>query len=120
MEFEAANKRYENALEALKPKPSPFAQSAKYILPLAAAAVALAIALVLVLIKKRKPKPAASLEYEEVKDIPSQFPLTDEVPAIVLNETREQAIKRQIKEFTDTHPQIVAQMIRTWLKEDEE
>lgn len=120
MEFEAANKRYENALEALKPKPSLFAQSAKYILPFASAAVALAIALVLVLIKKRKPKPAASLEYEEVKDIPSQFPLTDEVPAIVLNETREQAIKRQIKEFTSTHPQIVAQLIRTWLKEDEE
>ena len=116
MEFEAANKRYKDALEALKPKPSLFAQSAKYILPFASAAVALAIALVLVLIKKRKPKPAVSLEYEEVKDIPSQFPLTDEVPAIVLNETREQAIKRQIKEFTDTHPQIVAQMIRTGLR----
>jgi len=44
-------------------------------------------------------------------------PLVDE---IVLSETREQSLKKQIKEFASGNPDIVAQLIRTWLKEDEE
>jgi flagellar M-ring protein FliF len=39
---------------------------------------------------------------------------------IVLNETREQALKRQITEFSGGNPEIVAQLLRTWLKEDED
>jgi flagellar biosynthesis/type III secretory pathway M-ring protein FliF/YscJ len=42
----------------------------------------------------------------------------DEIPAIVLNETREQGLKRQIKDFSTTNPEIIAQLIRTWLKEE--
>jgi len=44
-------------------------------------------------------------------------PLVDE---IVLSETREQSLKKQIKEFAAANPDIVAQLIRTWLKEDED
>lgn len=44
-------------------------------------------------------------------------PLVDE---IVLNETREQSLKKQIKDFASGNPEIVAQLIRTWLKEDED
>lgn len=44
-------------------------------------------------------------------------PLVDE---IVLNETREQSLKKQIKDFAAANPDIVAQLIRTWLKEDED
>jgi flagellar M-ring protein FliF len=43
-----------------------------------------------------------------------------EVPGeIVLTETREQGIKRQVKEFASANPEIVAQLLRTWMKEDE-
>jgi len=38
---------------------------------------------------------------------------------IVLNETREQALKRQIKEFSSGNPETVAQLLRVWIKEDE-
>ncbi|MEA5040841.1 MAG: flagellar basal-body MS-ring/collar protein FliF [Clostridiaceae bacterium] len=38
---------------------------------------------------------------------------------IVLNETRGQALKRQIKEFSVGNPEIVAQLLRTWLKEEQ-
>lgn len=37
---------------------------------------------------------------------------------IVNNETREQNLKRQIKDFAKASPDIVAQMIRTWLREE--
>ncbi len=38
---------------------------------------------------------------------------------IVLTETREQGIKRQVKEFATANPEIVAQLLRTWMKEDD-
>ena len=38
---------------------------------------------------------------------------------IVLTETRGQGIKRQVREFATANPEIVAQLIRTWMKEDE-
>jgi len=38
---------------------------------------------------------------------------------IVLTETREQGIKRQVKEFAGANPEVVAQLIRTWMKEDD-
>lgn len=37
---------------------------------------------------------------------------------IVLNETREQGLKRQVKEFTAQNPEIVAQLLRAWMKEE--
>ncbi len=38
---------------------------------------------------------------------------------IVLTETREQGIKRQVKEFATANPEVVAQLLRTWMKEDD-
>lgn len=38
---------------------------------------------------------------------------------IVLTETREQALKRQIKEFSARNPEMVANLLRIWIKEDE-
>jgi len=40
--------------------------------------------------------------------------------AIVLNETREQALKKQVKDFSTQNPAIVAQLVKTWLKEEGE
>jgi flagellar M-ring protein FliF len=37
---------------------------------------------------------------------------------IVLSETREQALTRQVKEFTAINPDIVAQLLRAWMREE--
>lgn len=37
---------------------------------------------------------------------------------IVLSETREQGLKRQVREFAAANPEIVAQLLRSWMKED--
>ena len=37
---------------------------------------------------------------------------------IVLSETREQGLKRQVREFTAGNPEVVATLIRGWMKED--
>ena len=34
-------------------------------------------------------------------------------------ETREAMLKKEIRDFSKTNPEIVAQLIRTWLKNDE-
>ncbi len=38
---------------------------------------------------------------------------------IVLTETRGQGFKRQVREFATANPEIVAQLLRTWMKEDD-
>lgn len=38
---------------------------------------------------------------------------------IVLNETREQALKRQVKEFAAGHAETVASLLRVWIKEED-
>lgn len=62
----------------------------------------------------------AGNEEDEEEEL-SQQPARDKRPLpseIVLNETREQALKRQVKEFTSGNPEIVAQLIRSWMKEE--
>ena len=59
-------------------------------------------------------------EADEEEELPQQPP-RDKRPLpgeIVLNETREQALKRQVKEFTSANPEIVAQLIRSWMREE--
>ncbi|HHV50854.1 MAG TPA: flagellar basal-body MS-ring/collar protein FliF [Candidatus Avimonas sp.] len=121
MEFTAANERYRKAQEALNRKPSFFDQYGKYLIPSIAAVIVSIFAFILVMVllkKKKKAKPA--FEYKEVKNALTQLAQTEEVPAIVLSETREQGLKRQIREFSESNPQIVAQLIKTWLKEEDE
>ncbi len=49
----------------------------------------------------------------------SRAPKKGPVPGeIVLSETREQGLKRQVKEFAAVNPEIVAQLLRSWMKED--
>jgi flagellar biosynthesis/type III secretory pathway M-ring protein FliF/YscJ len=62
----------------------------------------------------------AGNDADEDEELPQQ-PARDKRPLpseIVLNETREQALKRQVKEFTAGNPEIVAQLIRSWMKEE--
>ncbi|HHX71900.1 MAG TPA: flagellar M-ring protein FliF [Clostridiales bacterium] len=65
---------------------------------------------------KRKRKLRAKLAEEAAKQAEQQQNLPG---GIVLNETREQVLKKQIKEFTSTNPEIVAQLLRAWMKEGE-
>jgi flagellar M-ring protein FliF len=45
----------------------------------------------------------------------------EDIPgAIVLSENRQQGLNRQIKDFSSTNPDIVAQLLRTWIVEGEE
>jgi flagellar biosynthesis/type III secretory pathway M-ring protein FliF/YscJ len=41
-----------------------------------------------------------------------------ELGEIVLNETREMSLKKRISDFSASNPEIVAQLIRTWLKDE--
>jgi flagellar biosynthesis/type III secretory pathway M-ring protein FliF/YscJ len=88
-----------------------------YIIPSAAAVILIPIILIVILSLRRKKKYVGGIEYSEVSAHPG-LQQNDEIPSIVLNETREQGLKRQIREFSKTNPDIVAQLIRTWLKEE--
>lgn len=86
---------------------------------------------VLVILKQRKKKKlAAKLE----EDLNGLYKISldgeDEIKSIKQNtsvnplgvvETKETAIKREIKDFTNNHPEIAAQLLASWLKgEDDE
>lgn len=87
--------------------------------------------MVLVILKQRKKKKlAAKLE----EDLNGLYKISldgeDEIKSIKQNtsvnplgvvETKETAIKREIKDFTNNHPEIAAQLLASWLKgEDDE
>lgn len=91
--------------------------------------IALAILSVLIFIlsmvlRKRKKKKealdAAKSKAEAEAAASGDFSWQDIQDGIKLQETQEQAIKKQLKEFTTTNPEIAAQLIRTWIKGDEE
>jgi flagellar biosynthesis/type III secretory pathway M-ring protein FliF/YscJ len=78
--------------------------------------------------KKRNMHGAQQIKGQQQRQQPGRRPNKEaaqqgekpEVPGeIVLTETREQGIKRQVKEFASTNPEIVAQLLRTWMKEDD-
>ena len=45
-------------------------------------------------------------------------PKVEEPPEIVVSENRDQGFTRQVKDFASVNPEIVAQLLRTWMKED--
>lgn len=67
-------------------------------------------------IKNKKRKRRLEELEKQLKEQAEKKPMPSE---IVLNETREQALKRQIKEFAQQHAETVAQLLRVWIKEDE-
>lgn len=66
--------------------------------------------------KRHKPE---EIEPDGLHPIGGQTPVVNLPGEIVLNETRAQGLKRQIKEFSAANPDIVAQLLRTWLKEEQ-
>jgi len=66
--------------------------------------------------------PAEGAGAAEAAEAPAPLPAAREkkpIPGeIVLSETREQALIRQVKEFSAVNPEIVAQLLRAWMKEE--
>lgn len=82
-----------------------------------AAVLAISLTVFILLMKKRKRRIRAEEEERAMRELAQRTP-EDYPGEIVLNETRAQGLKRQIKEFSQNSPDIVAQMLRTWLKEE--
>ena len=65
--------------------------------------------------KRRKVRAQRAAEAARLAELAAQ---QNNMPSgIVLNETREQVLKKQIKDFASTNPEIVAQLLRAWMKE---
>lgn len=81
----------------------------------------LILIIILILRKKRKKKEAENRDQRKAETAATgDFSWTDIQDGIKVQETQEQAIKKQLKEFTTTNPEIAAQLIRTWIKGDDE
>ena len=84
--------------------------------------LAILIFIISILLGRRKKKKGQ----KNPKDINSEVAVTDKYSwtdiheELKVQETPEQAIKKQLKEFTATNPEIAAQLIRTWLKGDDD
>jgi flagellar biosynthesis/type III secretory pathway M-ring protein FliF/YscJ len=51
-----------------------------------------------------------------------EVPVTEDVQSLtesVSSDTREAVLRREIKDFSRTNPEIVAQLIRTWMRKDD-
>jgi flagellar M-ring protein FliF len=85
-----------------------------------AALLLIIILIVLILIIKHRRKKKKELEMKKKREQLEKEAVTKlNMPGeIVLNETREQALKKQIKEFSTGNPEIVAQLLRAWMRED--
>lgn len=122
MEFTAARKEFEKLQDVLNKNTSIF--SNKFILIAAAVfAIIFLILLIVLIATRRKKKEVTEAEYEEIDNLPHinnpAINNTEPMPdAIVLNQTREQVLKKQIRDFTTSNPELVAQLLRTWIEED--
>ena len=86
--------------------------------------IALAVLLIIIItiilvLSKRKKKKAMAAGKTAVESDSTGYTWADIQEGIKVQETEEQAIKKQLKDFTQTNPEIVSQLIRTWLKGDD-
>lgn len=79
--------------------------------------LAVLIFIISLIISKRKKKKAKA---SEETAITSDYTWTDIQDEIKVQETQEQVIKKQLKDFTTANPEIAAQLIRTWIKGEED
>ena len=85
----------------------------------AIAILAFIISLVLSRRKKKKELEAQN-EVSEEAAVTDGFSWSDIQDEIKVQETPEQVIKKQLKEFTTANPEIAAQLIRTWIKGEDD
>ena len=90
------------------------------------ASAASVILLIFIIFAKRMNKKRSikrvQMEDEAAEIMGKNQKATDwEIPGeIILNETRQKGLKRQIKDFSSVNPDIAAQLLRTWIKEGDE
>ena len=86
------------------------------------AVIAIVIFILSIIIgKKRKKKSSKSNDTnKDSNEKPMDYSWKDVQEEIKLQETQEQVIKKQLKELTRNNPEIAAQLIRTWVKGDDE
>jgi len=78
------------------------------------------IAIIIILVLRKRKKKKAKAAEEAAVDLDSNgYSWADIQDGIKVQETEEQAIKKQLKDFTQSNPEIVSQLIRTWLKGDD-
>ncbi len=89
-----------------------------YILIAAAVLLLILLILVIVLVKKRKKKKEEQMVLlepeEDEEDVDWDFEALD---LNTMKETKEQALKDQIRDFASQNPEIAASLIKNWLKE---
>lgn len=88
--------------------------------------IALAVIAVLIFVismilrKRRKKKEAENAAASSEAAATDDFTWADIQDEIKVQETQEQVIKKQLKEFTAANPEIASQLIKTWLKGENE
>jgi flagellar M-ring protein FliF len=87
--------------------------------------IAILIFIISIILGKRKKKSKqntkqVSNEINSESAIADDFSWQDIHDEIKLQDTKERVIKKQLKEFTSSNPEIAAQLIRTWIKGDDE
>lgn len=89
---------------------------------IALATIAILIFVISLIIRKNGKKKAKNNPKSVIAEMAptSDFSWSDIQDEIKVQETQEQVIKKQLKDFTTANPEIAAQLIRTWLKGDDD
>lgn len=89
---------------------------------IAVGALAILVFIISLIVSRRKKKKGLEAQDEISKEaaITDGFSWSDIQDEIKVQETPEQVIKKQLKEFTTANPEIAAQLIRTWIKGDDD
>lgn len=109
----------EPSVPVISPEPGIYGIQSRNILIYGGAALALIaiITLIIILIKNKSKKKKLLKNQEAAIGLEdSEYSWADIQDSIKVQKTQEQAIKKQLKDFTKTNPEIAAQLIRTWIK----
>lgn len=122
-EFTAARKQAADAELAQNTKTTPLLSSKLLYVAIPVLALLLILAVLMIIFSRKRKKAMEEAGIEDNKKLPKIAEDHNKqedvaVGAIVLNETREQALKKEIKDFSAANPDIVAQLLRTWIKDE--
>ncbi len=84
------------------------------------AVLAVLIFIISLIFRRRKKNKADKSDESTEAAVTNDFSWADIHDEIVLKETTEQVIKKQLKDFTAANPEISAQLLRTWLKGEDD
>lgn len=109
------------AMPAVATDPVGFILSGDLLIYGGIALIAFSISAIIItfLLNKRKKKNKLNGMAAASDSNSNNFTWADIQEGIKVQETEGQAIKKQLKDFTKTNPEIVSQLIRTWIKVDE-